>query len=480
MLKFNIIIPLDMSNDADADSDVDEKSKSHGDMPTLNLSRQFSPTKSSASYVSSLLQDQCVQGGNTYFLVPALIDLAAEPLIPKVAPSGQIKFEKTFRLENFFPPGLLQRIMSRTYFRYGNRHNVRESHPYAVHTSNRQQHHMSYQRSVRNCWKSAFLQSFYCKDYGEISVWVWIEKGPENQKNEKVRIDSGSTNKKSKSYNCKSNPQIVETRGTVHISVFGNIFVCQELLKKLNFYSDIVSEVLTSFRSLCHVTQAMVCPVCSMEERRADYGEFSQRDLREVSAELRKISQAKAEATSRSQSGHTSENEGRVSFEWAKTCRQRCPRQGCVVNPDYLVLIPPNLIRDSLTQSPLDQAQTTISFLMEEIVRLSSKPSADILNSVCKVGIGFCKKERFVNFKNGDCTPLLLHFPKLKHLATGAVLDICSSGGARAQGSGDKDLCGDDIFVVTCEHLMQNPKTKELFLTIPESMVPVYLVGGEP
>lgn len=483
MLKFNIIIQLDMSNDADTlhgddtSSVLDENShsntsirgsKSHGDISALNLSHPYSPSKSSAG----LLHDQSTLGGNTYFLVPALIDLQAKPLIPKVAPSGMLKFENTFRLENFLPPGLLQRIMSRTYFRYGNRHNV------ARKSSQRY-------RSNRNCWKSAFLQTFSSKRYGEISVWVWIQTEPENfkqAKQEKFSSDSASVNKshpKRNSNDSKDILQSVETRGTVHISVFGNIFVCQELLKKLIFYSNIVSEVLSSFRSLCHVTQAMVCPVCSMEERRTDYGEFSQEDLRQVSADLREISKQKEEARAHCQNGidQSLASDGEVSFEWTKSCRRRCPRQGCVVNPDYLVIIPPNLIRDRQTQSPLDQAQTTISFLMEEIVRLSSKPSAEILPSVCKVGIGFCKEEIFENFKNGSCSdPIGLYFPKNINLASGAVLDI-NSCGARGAKPLD-DMFGEDVFVVTCEHLMRNPVTKKLNMVVPIGYVPVYLVGG--
>jgi hypothetical protein len=475
MLKFSIIIPLDMTNDADYyTSTLGQKSRMPGSMPI--------PTAKSADSYLSTLQDDCdVCGANTYFLVPALIDLSEQPLIPTVAPAGKIKLEQTFQLEHFLPPGLLQRIMSLTYFRYGNYDNTNSR---SCGSTKMSGHAMSYRESNRNCWESAFLQTFKSNTYGEISVWVWIEKDAprDNYYAEKPSKSTFNTNKNHQN-DKKSSAQIVETQGTVHVSVFGIVFVCQELLKKLNFYSDIVSNVLKSYSSLCHVTQAMVCPVCNMEERKVDFGEFSQSDLAAISKELNAISKLKMENGDIQRDALGCE----ISFEWTKRCRQRCPRQGCLVNADYLVMIPPNLLRETV-QSPLDQALATINFLMEENVRLSGKPSAEIVNSVCKVGIGFCTKERFAKAKqsiaagDNNCIQLDLVFLSVPKLISGAVVDI-NSDDARVPNM-DNLFDDDNIFVVTSEHFICDPQTGTSNLVFPRGMnsanaTPVFLIGSK-
>ena len=460
MLKFNIIIPMDMSNDADRDISAWDDDTVSEDSSVLSVTRQLS----SISLLSQSDVDPTDE--NLYFLVPALVDLDEDPVIPQVAPSRHIKLERTFELENFLPPGLLQRIMSRTYFRYGNKVNQ---------TAHNGRHFMSYQKSERNCWKDAFLQSFTSKrDYGEISVWVWLEKeSSKTCEHPPAPAHSNGANYEAKRRQ-KSSPK-VEIQGTIHISVFGHIFACQEILKKLNFYADIVSDVLWNFRSLCHVKEAFICPICLMEERRLDCGKFSREDLSEISSDLITISKGKE----RYLRTHAKDSTIDSTFEWAKSCQRRCPRQGCIVSPEYLVTIPLNLYESNIV-SPLDQAQSTISFLMEEIVRLSSMPSSTIVNSVCKVGVGCCKIEKYKKFRLGEISRLddIYFPPNRENMATGAVIDI-SHGFETLEQCGFVDLCDENVFVVSCEHFISDIVTKECRISVPLGMVPIYLIGSE-
>lgn len=461
MLKFNVIIRLHMyAGDTEACETPLPPLPSF--LPCNNENSHSQPHVMSCDTDSQREE----MGGNSYFLVPALIEDSEEPEIPTVAPRGSLKLEAFFRLENFIPPGLLQRIMSRTVFRYGN--NVKERQQQALRKTGENE---SYLSVAKNYWKSSFLQTFASRK-GEVSVWVWIEKEIERETNVSKQEHSTSN------HDRVDNTQMVQTHGTIRISVMGNVLLCQDLVKKLEFYSDIVWEMLNPHRALCHVSQAVVCPTCSIKERSfKNCGEFSPEDILTLNEELSEISRKKAAhipSTSTSQID---------SFEWTARCRRRCSRHACSVDPEHLTVIPTNLIEDSLHRTDLDRAQSTINFLQEEIIRLSSKPTAAIMNSVCKVGVGFCMKKYLEEARqsiangSGEVSGLNLAFPSNPLLATGVVLNIQSADSPL--GNDADNLLGDDNFVVTCEHFIGDPVTKVSFLINNRGLEPVFLIGGK-
>lgn len=456
MEKFNIIIPLtmyagDSNGNKSEEKNVNSKRSSGGDRPTT-------------SCASTQDSSEASNGCSDYFLIPALVEETEKLDVPTVAPRGSIKLETVFRLENFLPPGLLQRIMSQTFFQYGNNISERQKEYYLKSGEEK-----SYQCSAKNYCKSSFLQTFESRQ-GEISVWVWIEKGA------CTTHEIGTASKSDGLKTDIDGSRLVEIRGTVHISVTGNILLVQDLVKKLNFYSEVVADILSPHRALCHVSQMMVCPGCSMKERTLNNcGEFSLVEIADLDNELNEISRRKL--------NHNSSSSQSVSFEWMKRCRRRCSRHTCLVNPEHLTVIPSILYDDTAIRTDLEKSEATINFLMEEVIRLSSKPTVEIMNSVCKVGVGFCAQgkwdiaKRDIAIGGGHVMGLNLVFPVDPLLASGAILNInpCDSH----IGTDFDDVLGDDSFVVTCEHFIGDPVDKEKsYLKNDFDLDPVFLIGG--
>ena len=124
-----------------------------------------------------------------YFLIPSLLSSADVPSIPQYAAPGYVKLERRYVLDKFIPPGLLQRIMARTYFKYGS---------------------TRLQDLTKNCWKYAFHQGFH----GDvIDIWVWLDT----------------------------------EANYVRLVGFGNIFKSQEIIKRLDKYSQAVADILATF-----------------------------------------------------------------------------------------------------------------------------------------------------------------------------------------------------------------------------------------
>jgi hypothetical protein len=132
-----------------------------------------------------------------YFLIPSLLSPLNVPSIPQYAAPGYIKLERRYVLDKFIPPGLLQRIMARTYFRFGNTR-------------------LSFHDSVpltKNCWKYAFYQGFHEPSCDVIDVWVWLD----------TEVNQ------------------------IRLVGFGNIFMSQEIIKRLDKYSEAVADILATF-----------------------------------------------------------------------------------------------------------------------------------------------------------------------------------------------------------------------------------------
>lgn len=132
-----------------------------------------------------------------YFLIPSLLSPLNVPSIPQYAAPGYVKLERRYVLDKFIPPGLLQRIMARTYFKFGS---TRLSfHDTALLT--------------KNCWKYAFHQGFHETSCDVIDIWVWLDTEA----------------------NC------------VRLVGFGNIFMSQEIIQRLDKYSQAVADILATF-----------------------------------------------------------------------------------------------------------------------------------------------------------------------------------------------------------------------------------------
>lgn len=160
LMKFDIIISLDMSSSANS---VDSEMTSDSD----------------------------------YFLIPSLLSNVDMPSIPQYAAPGYVKLERRFNLDKFIPPGLLQRVMARTYFKFGKTR-------LSVHDP---------RVLTKNCWKYAFHQGFLQPSCDVIDIWLWLD------------TDSHQ----------------------IRLVGFGNIFVAQEIIKRLDKYSQAVSDILASF-----------------------------------------------------------------------------------------------------------------------------------------------------------------------------------------------------------------------------------------
>jgi hypothetical protein len=167
--KFDIIIPLDISaNKHTASQDA--------------IDPQY---------------DDYLTSEPDYFLIPSLLSPLNIPSIPQYAAPGYIKLERRYILDKFIPPGLLQRIMAKTYFRFGStRLSLHD--PLLL---------------TKNCWKFAFHQCFQQTNCDVIDVWVWLD----------TKINQ------------------------IRLVGFGNIFVSQEIINRLDKYSHAVTEILATF-----------------------------------------------------------------------------------------------------------------------------------------------------------------------------------------------------------------------------------------
>lgn len=163
LMKFDIIIPLDLSSSSSSLNSADTELNTDSD----------------------------------YFLIPSLLSNLNVPSIPQYAAPGYLKLERRFNLDKFIPPGLLQRVMARTYFKFGTTR-------LSVHDP---------RVLTKNCWKYAFHQCFHHSSCDVIDIWIWLDMGSHQ----------------------------------IRLVGFGNIFVAQEIIRRLDKYSQAVSDVLATF-----------------------------------------------------------------------------------------------------------------------------------------------------------------------------------------------------------------------------------------
>lgn len=90
--------------------------------------------------------------------------------------------------------------MARTYFKFGNtrvnRHDT--------------------DLLTKNCWKYAFYQGFQEREHGMIEIWVWLDTD------------------------------------AIRLVGFGNIFVSQAIIQRLDIYSQAITEILRTFPVSIH------------------------------------------------------------------------------------------------------------------------------------------------------------------------------------------------------------------------------------
>lgn len=360
--RFDIIIPVHtysrFSHSADGNNHTSdfaycEDEDSH-DPPVL-------------SRPPSLTQQGSSSSQEDFYLVSTLLSPVETPLIPQYAAAGYVKLDRKFVLEKFVPPGLMQRIMAKTFFQFG-------TDPSAKHNP---------APSSKNCWKNAFFQSFHSNKFSVIDIWVWLEEGK-------------------------------GLGGQVRIAGFGNLFVTQEVIAYMNRYSSAVYEILSTFPGLCYVSEVTMCPVCSMHQRAPDNcGIFTERDITKLQHDLNDIvsqtscaqsttpqrqratstSSVMSDLTNHAEDQHKSEDQQMLSW---RQLRARCSKNGCNVSADLLVRVPPVLLG---RKSVSERSEQTIAFLLEEIVRLSAVPSTNIEPCICKIAICYTLTSNVEVFK---------------------------------------------------------------------------------
>ena len=368
-----------------------------------------------------------------YFLVASLLTPVDTPCIPQYAAAGYVKLERKFILDRFVPPGLMQRIMAKTFFQFG-------TDPTAKHNPS---------PSAKNCWKNAFFQSFQSDVFSVIDIWVWLQAGK-------------------------------GLGGEIRIAGFGNIFVSQQVLAYMDRYSSAITEILSTFPGLCCVTEVALCPVCTMHQRAEEQcGIFTAREIQRLREDLRNL-----EVTAGVGGGATPRRKRAVSvgsdgmsdismcmdeplMSW-RHLRARCSANGCNVSADLLTRIPPELMTK---RGIVERSEQTIAFLMEEIVRLSAVPSASVKHCICKVGIGYTLTSNVDQFKE-DLRSGRMFGPNAsgdggsRHLYT-KICTVRASGVLISEPSADAAAMQIPV-VISCEHFMTDLEFKNHLPHCPE------------
>jgi hypothetical protein len=400
-----------------------------------------------------------------YFLIPSLLSPLNVPSIPQYAAPGYIKLERRYVLDKFIPPGLLQRIMARTYFKFGStRLSLHD--PVLL---------------TKNCWKHAFHQGFHEASCDVIDVWVWLD----------TEVNQ------------------------IRLVGFGNIFMSQEIIKRLDKYSQAISDILATFpvsfhshvaphfsfsslfcvcfswQGLCNMGEVVICPVCIMHQRSIPQcGSFTSDEILSLKKTLKHLEyhhnpatptpasdldlgpapHSKSRTRSRSVDSECSETQNPDHSGDLLTWRHMkltCHKHLCGVDSNLLVTIPQALY----VQKNFDQhSEFTIEFLMEELVRLTSVPSSTLENCVCKVGHAIslssnfdkCVKSIQDYYSNGTVPKedSLSLFASINDQASGVFVSLPSTHPTEANTS--------IKVVLGCEHVMhkkrESPGCSDYFL----------------
>lgn len=384
--------------------------------PEVPSARYDSATQFSPPPPLQQQQQTTFSSHEDFYLVSSLLSPVEIPNIPQMASAGFVRLERKFVLGTFVPPGLMQRIMAKTFFQFG-------SDPSARHNPT---------QSSKNCWKNAFFQSFQSGRTSIIDVWVWLE------------VDKGFG-------------------GQVKIAGFGNLFSSQAVVAYLDFYCGAISEILFTFPELCSVNFISLCPVCATLHQRPDgqCGVFTNSDLRKLSDDLDGLKKCKLYGADYASVGKESENqmdEEEVQLMSWQDIRGRCRENGCNVRADLLTIIPRELLT---TKTVAERHEQTISFLMEEIVRLSATPSTAIKKGICKIGIGYTTSdnvESFLNMvrskrrKETENTQSEEAFPD----SLFTIIDSEKASAVLTRVPWGKDGLEDRIVAISCEHFMSD------------------------
>jgi hypothetical protein len=136
------------------------------------------------------------------YLLPALLHPQDNPhKVPLFAPPGLVRLERKFKLDQFTPPSLLQRIIAKTLRHF-------------VHHRDLTRHEGRDQEFVTtNCWRTALRQEFLSAHRPRLEAWVWIDSR------------------------------------TRHLRVAGisHIMATRHINKQLDIYCSIITDILSTF-----------------------------------------------------------------------------------------------------------------------------------------------------------------------------------------------------------------------------------------
>ena len=139
-----------------------------------------------------------------------------------------------------------------------------------------------------------------------------------------------------------------------------------------------------------------------------------------------------------------------------KNFKRVCRKHLCGVDCNLLVAIPKSL---DCRRTEAEQSEYTVEFLMEELVRLSSVPSATIENCVCKVARGYTLSENLTELlaliHSYHLTGKMINEPKILYAnisdeASGVLTTIPFDNSEFSTHMNLKVVLG-------CEHMMYQP-----------------------
>lgn len=329
--------------------------------------------------------------------------------------------ERRFRLQRFVPPGLIPRIIACSY-NYVKERPIASRHPNAL----------------NQCWKSAFSQK-----HGAVHIWLWLEDKVVATLDEFGRAD----------------------RATIRVVAFGNFFGAKSIVGWLDKYCTAVIHVLKDFPGLCHLSQAIVCPTCIMSQHdEDDCGEFSYTEL------LNELEDNHPKAE-----GCCTDFDD-IRFEHKQAM---CDKRQCMIPFELLVSNPHKGSTSNKSISAEHQMERRLEYLTNEIIRLSSVPSATCEKAVASVAVAYIAKEDMEYIKQWilsgrenandlsmSTSPVFTAYPK--RLATGAFTRIPDTNGGPPA-----------TVVLSCAHFCIGDKDKSFPIEEIPGFESVFLVGGE-
>ena len=331
--------------------------------------------------------------------------------------------ERRFRLLRFVPPGLIPRIIACSY-------NYVKERP----TASR------YANALNQCWKSAFSQK-----HGAVHIWLWLEDNAGTTIDEFGRAD----------------------RATIRVVAFGNFFGAKSIVAWLDKYCTAVIHVLKDFPGLCHLSQTVVCPTCIMSQHdEDDCGEFSYTEL------LNELEDTHGGAKT---DGCCTDFDD-IRFEHKQAM---CEKRQCMIPFELLVSNPHKGATSNENISVEHQMERRLEYLTNEIIRLSSVPSANCEKAVASVAVAYIAKEDMKYIKKWilsgtenaidlsmSSSPVFAAYPK--RLATGAFTRIPGINGRPSA-----------TVVLSCAHFCIDDKNKSFPIEEIAGFESVFLVGGK-